>query len=355
MSTRVSRAAGRASRFALAAGGRARRSRSCSSACWRSCCRSSSTRSRASSTTRSSRSPTSSWRSGSTSSSASPACSTSATSPSSRSAPTRSAGSGRGSSSTPTSTCSSRGRVHNLPGIHVNFLLVLVIAALLCALAGTLIGLPTLRLRGDYIAIVTLAFGEIIGVFAVNGDDDHDRQRRDADRGPPGHHAGRPGQAAVPGPVHPAEPQTVVLAHPRDRLRRAVRRTSACATRGSAAPGSRSARTRSRRRRWACRWSRRSCWPTRSAPPSAACRAPSWPAYLNTVNADQFAFSFSIFVLAMVILGGLGSIWGVVLGAILLSFVNNRLIPDVLNSVPGKLGLNFSSPTWASASSASCS
>ena len=32
-----------------------------------------------------------------------------------------------------------------------------------------IIGLPTLRLRGDYIAIVTLAFGEIIGVLAVNG------------------------------------------------------------------------------------------------------------------------------------------------------------------------------------------
>ena len=38
--------------------------------------------------------------------------------------------------------------------------------------------------------------------------------------------------------------------------------------------------------------------------------------FLNTVNADQFEFCFSILVLAMVILGGLGSIWGVVLGAI---------------------------------------
>jgi branched-subunit amino acid ABC-type transport system permease component len=36
-----------------------------------------------------------------------------------------------------------------------------------------LIGLPTLRLRGDYIAIVTLAFGEIIGVLAVNGTSIH--------------------------------------------------------------------------------------------------------------------------------------------------------------------------------------
>jgi branched-chain amino acid transport system permease protein len=63
--------------------------------------------------------------------------------------------------------------------------------------------------------------------------------------------------------------------------------------------------------------------------------------YLNTVNADQFAFAFSIFVLSMIILGGMGSVWGVVLGAILLSFINTRLIPDVLNDVPGKLGLDF--------------
>ena len=39
-----------------------------------------------------------------------------------------------------------------------------------------IIGLPTLRLRGDYIAIVTLAFGEIIGRIAVNGDE-HQAQR----------------------------------------------------------------------------------------------------------------------------------------------------------------------------------
>jgi len=63
--------------------------------------------------------------------------------------------------------------------------------------------------------------------------------------------------------------------------------------------------------------------------------------YLNTVNSDQFQFSFSIFILAMVILGGLGSIWGVVVGAIALSFINTRLIPDVLNNVPSKVGLNF--------------
>ncbi|CAA9468018.1 MAG: Branched-chain amino acid transport system permease protein LivM, partial [uncultured Rubrobacteraceae bacterium] len=52
------------------------------------------------------------------------------------------------------------GPLSTLPGIHMNFLLVVLIAMVLCAIAGLLIGLPTLRLRGDYIAIVTLAFGE---------------------------------------------------------------------------------------------------------------------------------------------------------------------------------------------------
>ena len=60
-----------------------------------------------------------------------------------------------------------------LPGVHLNFLLILIAAALICAAAGMVIGLPTLRLRGDYIAIVTLAFGEIIGVVAVNGQSIH--------------------------------------------------------------------------------------------------------------------------------------------------------------------------------------
>ena len=52
-------------------------------------------------------------------------------------------------------------------------------------------------------------------------------------------------------------------------------------------------------------------------------------AYDSTVNASQFEFSFSIFVLAMVIVGGLGSIWGAVMGALLLSYINYYLIPDV--------------------------
>src|ERR671914_461539 len=59
----------------------------------------------------------------------------------------------------------------NLPGIHFNFLMVILIAVVITTIAGMLIGLPTLRLRGDYIAIVTLAFGEIVGRLVINGDE----------------------------------------------------------------------------------------------------------------------------------------------------------------------------------------
>ena len=49
-----------------------------------------------------------------------------------------------------------------LPGIHLGFWLLLPLAGLVAAFAGVIIGWPTLRLRGDYLAIVTLGFGEII-------------------------------------------------------------------------------------------------------------------------------------------------------------------------------------------------
>jgi branched-chain amino acid transport system permease protein len=46
----------------------------------------------------------------------------------------------------------------------------LAVGALLAAFAGFLVGVPSLRLRGDYLAIVTLGFGEIIRVFILNID-----------------------------------------------------------------------------------------------------------------------------------------------------------------------------------------
>ncbi len=53
-------------------------------------------------------------------------------------------------------------------GIHGSFLLLLPLGALVAAVFGILLGAPTLRLRGDYLAIVTLGFGEIIRIFLNN-------------------------------------------------------------------------------------------------------------------------------------------------------------------------------------------
>src|SRR5688572_21230999 len=51
---------------------------------------------------------------------------------------------------------------------HGALLLAMLAGGLAAALAGFLVGLPSLRLRGDYLAIVTLGFGEIIRVAFVN-------------------------------------------------------------------------------------------------------------------------------------------------------------------------------------------
>ncbi len=231
------------------------------------------------------------------------------------------------------------GNAVNLAGIHFNFLIVLLIAMIFTTIAGMIIGLPTLRLRGDYIAIVTLAFGEIIGRVAVNGDV--------IKLGETGLTAGRQGISPVDRIDLPVlEPFTVLEKGPwlwfalflvvlvlfvNFRLRDSRMGRAWIALRedevAAVAMGVPAVKTKL------------------MAYGSGAAFGGISGAYLasllNTVNADQFQFYFSILVLAMVILGGLGSIWGVVVGAIVLSILNNYLIPDVINNVPGKLGLDF--------------
>ncbi len=53
-------------------------------------------------------------------------------------------------------------------GLHTPWQITLPLAALLAALLGVLFGAPTLKLRGDYLAIVTLGFGEIVRLLIVN-------------------------------------------------------------------------------------------------------------------------------------------------------------------------------------------
>jgi len=55
-------------------------------------------------------------------------------------------------------------------GVHLALWVVIPLAALVAALFGALLGAPTLKLRGDYLAIVTLGFGEIVRIFLNNLD-----------------------------------------------------------------------------------------------------------------------------------------------------------------------------------------
>ena len=53
-------------------------------------------------------------------------------------------------------------------GLHLPFWVILPLGALIACFAGVILGAPTLRLRGDYLAIVTLGFGEIVRVLMNN-------------------------------------------------------------------------------------------------------------------------------------------------------------------------------------------
>jgi branched-chain amino acid transport system permease protein len=230
------------------------------------------------------------------------------------------------------------GLASTLPGIHVNFLLVLIFAIIATSLAGILIGLPTLRLRGDYIAIVTLAFGEIIHDVAVNGINIH--------IGSATLTAGRQGITPIdpiqlPGgsPFNPLNLRPwywvalgmvalVLFVNVRLRDSRLGRAWIALREDEVAAVSMGVPLVKTKLMAYA------------TGAAFGGMSGAFIASYLNTVNADQFEFSFSIFILAMVILGGLGSIWGVVIGAVILSFINTWLIPQ-LDTLPSSFGLNF--------------
>jgi branched-chain amino acid transport system permease protein len=235
----------------------------------------------------------------------------------------------------------------NLPGIHFNLLLIMVGAIIICAIAGVLIGLPTLRLRGDYIAIVTLAFGEIIGRVFANGDEitifGDNKLSNGRQSIAPIDQINLPffGEFDSALNLRPyywtALALCLVVLFVNFRLRdsRLGRAWIALREDEVAAASMGVPLVKTKLLSYAA-----------GGAFGGISGAFLGPVYAS-VNANQFQFGFSIFILAMVILGGLGSIWGVVLGAVALGFLNHWFIPDVLDGefVTDKLdslGLNFS-------------
>jgi branched-chain amino acid transport system permease protein len=220
----------------------------------------------------------------------------------------------------------------DLPGFHVNFVIVLIVAAAFTGLWGVILGAPTLRLRGDYLAIVTLAFGEIVPrvfenwEFVSNG-----RQGiTPIDR------VYFPGVGELNYPIELTGIYFVGLVmvlvtlfvniRLRDsRLGRAwiaVREDEVAA----AAMGVNLVRTK--------------LWAYAVGAAFGGFAGAFLGAYRNTVNVDQFEFGFSVFILCMIIIGGMGNVAGVILGAVALSMLDRFILPQ-LNSVPDAIGLNF--------------
>jgi branched-chain amino acid transport system permease protein len=213
-------------------------------------------------------------------------------------------------------------------GVHLNFLLIIVMAMFICAVAGIIIGLPTLRLRGDYIAIVTLAFGEIIRVVVTNGEQIHlfGYELTNGKKGiTPIDTPALPGYGELPNTFLNLRPwywlafvMVLVVLFCNIRLRDsrlgrawvAIREDEVAAT----SMGIPAVKTK--------------LLAYASGAAFGGMSGAFLGAFLKSVNAEQFEFSFSILVLAMVILGGLGSVWGVVIGAAALSFLDRQIIQD---------------------------
>jgi len=227
-----------------------------------------------------------------------------------------------------------------LQGIHLNFVLILIGAAAICAAAGMLIGLPTLRLRSDYIAIVTLAFGEIIATVAVNG-------QSVPVGGGMTLTAGNLGISAVDAPYFPGTGSfsllnlrpwywlilaillLVLFVNLRLRDSRLGRAWVALREDEVAAVSMGIPLVKTKLLAYSV------------GAVFGGMAGAFFGTYYTEVNASQFAFGFSIFILAMVIIGGLGSIWGALVGGLTLGYINNYLIPDVLNNLPSHFGLHF--------------
>jgi branched-chain amino acid transport system permease protein len=211
--------------------------------------------------------------------------------------------------------------------LHLPFWIILPIGAAVACLFGALLGAPTLKLRGDYLAIVTLGFGEIIRIFLNNLS-----RPFNVTNGPQGIYMIDPFRVGdftfsgretllgfeVNGPIKYyyfflAVLVVVILINMRLQDSRIGRAWEAIREDEVAA--------------------RAMGINTRNIKLLAFAMGASFggiaggmfSATQGFISPESFGLVESIMVLSMVVLGGMGNIWGVILGAVLLSFV-----PEIL-------------------------
>ncbi len=200
----------------------------------------------------------------------------------------------------------------------LSFWLALPAAALVSAGFGILFGAPTLRLRGDYLAIVTLGFGEIVPIVARNVDSVTN---------------GAAGLNGVQAPrifsysfgvdstpyyyVGLALIGLLIFVSTRLRDSRIGRAWMAIREDETAAAAMGVNPTRYKLLAFAI------------GAAFAGMTGVFFVAKLQTATPEMFNFSVSSMLLVMVVLGGMGSVWGVVLGAVLLQLMQTVFLPQV--------------------------
>ena len=216
----------------------------------------------------------------------------------------------------------------DVTGIHISVWLVLIVAGVFTLVVGILIGLPTLRLRGDYLAIVTLGFGEIIPQFVRNGDDlfgfdlTHGTfgispidspgfgQTLDNSLGLPADYAIDPNREELF--FWTALVLLAITVFTSIRLRDSRLGRAWVAIRedetAAAAMGVPLMRTKT--------------WAYAIGAFFGGVAGAYYASFKQGAFPADFFFQISVFLLCMVILGGMGSVWGVILGGTILGWLN---------------------------------
>jgi len=211
--------------------------------------------------------------------------------------------------------------------LHLPFWIILPLGALIACLFGVLLGAPTLKLRGDYLAIVTLGFGEIVRIFLNNLS-----QPVNITNGPQGISRIDPFRF---GPFSFSQTETmfglvfsgpikyyylllallllVIVVNLRLQHSRIGRAWEAVREDEVAARAMGINTTRIKLLAFAMGAS------------FGGMAGGMFAAIQGFISPESFVLVESVMVLSMVVLGGMGNIWGVVLGAVLLSFVPELL------------------------------
>jgi branched-chain amino acid transport system permease protein len=242
----------------------------------------------------------------------------------------------------------------NASGFHVSIWLVVLLAGIFTAIIGVIIGLPTLRLRGDYLAIVTLGFGEIMPQVARNGDNLFNTgfNLTNGAQGinpvdPPGFGETLDSWVGLPSDYLTAAnglrlfywTALVLLLFTvfcsvrlRDsRLGRAwiaIREDETAA----AAMGVPLMRTKT--------------WAYAAGAFFGGIAGAYYASFKGAVFPDDFFFNISIFILCMVILGGMGNIWGVILGGGFLAYLNQEGLGNIGAEINETFGTNIDVPLY---------